>query len=564
MIAVRARTAALLLALTTPLCMGRAQAATTVSTLGVALPRHVIPVGLAFDRQHDLYVSDYEGRILRLDKAGSGARVIAGPPLEVSSPGFRDGPLAAARFDRPMGLAADARGTIYVADSGNACIRKISGGMVTTFAGRCGSAGTATGAREAARFSRPLSLALDSAGSKLYVADFGGGPRSIDLATGNVDRILPEVRSDTRSVSLGIGPGGKSLFIVDSSGILRYEIGSGKSTLFPVSSDPTNYPVVEGGTSIGHPMAIVGLGQWDAVFSDFRANALHYLGFTVTRTIAGPSSDDPMSTAGFADGVGGNVRFAGPIALAIDSTGEIAIADSGNHRIRLAREIERDPYTPQPYNFTRDVAASKNAVAFVGTSYVWWNTDWQNSIEGRLQEALDRLRPQQPVRVIPLTFSGARISALAQYASEVLAPSRFKTIVIQVAQSTVQEEFPDDDLAHTERWKSDVASQLVTLKRAASEYHKRLVVALEPEARDVAPLESFENHLQFGDRQSIYVPLRDIVAKSGIPFVDPLGAMRGAAERGGGLVFGSFDPHLTPLGRGIVADEIARYLARSL
>jgi len=90
-----------------------------------------------------------------------------------ASIGFEDGARTDARFNEPWGLAADASGNIYVADAGNNTIRKISAtGTVSTFAGAAGSAGAVDGPGVAARFNHPQGLAVDLTGN-IYVADTG-------------------------------------------------------------------------------------------------------------------------------------------------------------------------------------------------------------------------------------------------------------------------------------------------------------------------------------------------------------------------------------------------------
>jgi len=86
-------------------------------------------------------------------------------------PGSADGTGSAARFNSPAGVARDSAGNTYVADTANSTIRKITpAGVVTTFAGLAGSTGSANGTGSAARFNGPAAVAIDSVGN-IFVAD---------------------------------------------------------------------------------------------------------------------------------------------------------------------------------------------------------------------------------------------------------------------------------------------------------------------------------------------------------------------------------------------------------
>ena len=85
--------------------------------------------------------------------------------------GSTDATGIAARFNGQSGIAVDISGNLYVADTSNHVIRKVtSGGVVTTLAGLAGANGSADGTGSAARFNAPSGIAVSSVGT-VYVAD---------------------------------------------------------------------------------------------------------------------------------------------------------------------------------------------------------------------------------------------------------------------------------------------------------------------------------------------------------------------------------------------------------
>jgi sugar lactone lactonase YvrE len=124
------------------------------------------PTAIAFDAQGNLYVADAGNfRIRKITPAGL-VSTVAGS----GQSGFKDGPAATAQFTKPNGIAVDKQGNIYVSDF--SCIRKITpDGMVSTFAGTQ-TVGFADGPAATAQFWYPGGLAFDSNGN-LYVADSG-------------------------------------------------------------------------------------------------------------------------------------------------------------------------------------------------------------------------------------------------------------------------------------------------------------------------------------------------------------------------------------------------------
>jgi sugar lactone lactonase YvrE len=125
------------------------------------------PSGLAFDQAGNLYVSDTGNNLIRKITHSGAVSTIAGV---AGAGGFLDGATGSALFSSPLGIAVAPNGTVYVADSGNHCIRKISGGTVSTFAGMPQVWGDADGQGTNAQFNGPVGLAFDSR-TNLFVSD---------------------------------------------------------------------------------------------------------------------------------------------------------------------------------------------------------------------------------------------------------------------------------------------------------------------------------------------------------------------------------------------------------
>lgn len=126
------------------------------------------PLGVAVDGSGNVYVADYENNLIRKITQAGIVSTLAGSGAK----GADDGVDTVATFNLPEALAADAVGNVYVADNGNDLIRKITpAGQVSTFAGS-GQPGSNDGTGTAASFNSPFGIAIDANGN-LYVADSG-------------------------------------------------------------------------------------------------------------------------------------------------------------------------------------------------------------------------------------------------------------------------------------------------------------------------------------------------------------------------------------------------------
>jgi hypothetical protein len=165
--------------------------------------------------------------------------------------GAEDGALAQARFNNPHGLAMNAAGDVYVADTGNHTVRKISrGGVVTTFAGTAGRSGYVDGAGEVARFTSPTGIAIDSAGN-VYVTDAGNYLVRKITPTGIVSTLAGQAGKPghtdgpaaaalfTHLAQISVDPTG-NVYVMDD-GLRRIANGT-VETLRPLAADPFNNP----------------------------------------------------------------------------------------------------------------------------------------------------------------------------------------------------------------------------------------------------------------------------------------------------------------------------------
>ena len=282
------------------------------------------PFGIAVDGQGTIFVADAgDANAVRRIAADGHVSTLAGGTI-----GFADGMASDARFNSPSGLAIDPQGVLYVADTGNNAIRRITpDGRVTTLAGN-GQPGYQDGLGDAARFNGPIGIAVGADG-RVIVADsyndriraiapdgtvttIAGGPEP-----GLLDRPGLDARFDTPS-GVAVDPAGNILVADTGNDVIRVITAAGD-----VSS---RIPTVD--HWLAHPTGIAAGGDGEIIVTDERGRVVSGRGPGDWRVLAG-------STPGFADGEGTAARFRRPSGVAVAGPGRLVVADSGNTLVRL-------------------------------------------------------------------------------------------------------------------------------------------------------------------------------------------------------------------------------------
>jgi serine/threonine-protein kinase len=219
-------------------------------------------VGLAVDASGNVYVADYVNNIIKSITPKGAITIIAGSGHN----GSADGIGVAASFNFPTGLVIDASNNLYVADSGNNLIRKITpAGVVTTVAGS-GLVGSADGLGIAASFNFPQGITVDNAGN-VYVADTGNDLIRKISASGAVSTLAGKVargKTDgtgvqaTFNIPQGIVVDGTgNLYVADAgNNVIRKITLSGIVTTFAGSGFVMSADGIGVGASFDFPDAI--------------------------------------------------------------------------------------------------------------------------------------------------------------------------------------------------------------------------------------------------------------------------------------------------------------------
>jgi sugar lactone lactonase YvrE len=280
--------------------------------------------GIAVDNLGTVFVADRAASTIRKVTPVGEVTTIAG---SLPATGAIDGVGPAARFNNPQNVAVDGSGTIYVADAGNNLIRKITPtGATTTLAGKSGFAGMADGTLTSATFESPIGIALGLDGT-VYVADSGNHLIRKISPTGTVVTLAGANWPTPTHGFCCPTPGSVPVAIaVDGSGNV-YVADQGMNMIRKVSPDG-NASVL---TSATAPMGVAVDAAGNLYVSDTGNQTIRKITMSGQDSVLAGAP----GSSGAADGNGAAARFNNPGALSVDGAGNIYVADTGNQLVRM-------------------------------------------------------------------------------------------------------------------------------------------------------------------------------------------------------------------------------------
>lgn len=294
------------------------------------LAEFAYPYNIIADSNGNLFVTDSNNSRIRKITNNGTVTTYAG-----SSLGFADGTINFAQFYVPCGVAVDNVGNLYIGDRNNHRIRKITTtGAVFTLAGSVG--GFQDGIGSLAKFNAPSGIAIDMLGN-IFVADAGNNRIRKISTSGLVTTIA--------GTTAGFNDGAASVaqfnyptgIAVDFAGNL-YIADPGNNRIRKISTSGI-VSTLAGNNTNGFADGVGALAQFNypiglaesfgnIFVADTNNNRIRKINSTgLVTTLAGSSS-------GYVDGTGTIAKFYSPYGLTIDSAGNIIVVDSGNNRIR--------------------------------------------------------------------------------------------------------------------------------------------------------------------------------------------------------------------------------------
>jgi DNA-binding beta-propeller fold protein YncE len=284
-----------------------------VTNANGTLARFNLPAGLASDGT-SIYIADASNNAIRKLLISTG-----------------DVTTMATGFSAPGAVAVDGSGNAFVADSSNHAIKKVtSGGVVTVQAGANGVSGVSSVTSVTmtnARFNSPQGVAVNSAGTIVYVADTGNNVvRRIDIGGDSVT----EIATGFKPWGLALNAAGTVLYVADYTGHTIRSITFGApDTLATVAGTLNTQGSTDSPALFRFPQALTVDSAGDLYVADTGNHIIRKISGATVTTLAGQAG-----SIGSTDALGTSARFNGPAGIVATAVNTFYIADSNNHTIR--------------------------------------------------------------------------------------------------------------------------------------------------------------------------------------------------------------------------------------
>jgi len=309
------------------------------------------PSGIAVDASGNVYIADRQNHAVRKVTTDGNINTLAGNRVLSFGYSGNGGPANQAQLTRPTDVCVDSKGNVYIADYGNYVIRQVTtDGNINTYAGNntesfAGDGGVAT----SASLDLPFGVAVDSSGN-LYISTVSdnrirkvtagtSGTGTISTIAGNgTDGFGGDGSAATSAMfstvqGVAVDPSG-NIYAADSTNLrIRKVAGSNISTvagngILSYSGDGASATKAQ----LNGPTAVAQDASGNTYIADTLNNVVRQVTAAgVISTFAG------TGTAGFAGdgGAANKAQLNSPQGVTVDSAGNVYIADSGNHRVRV-------------------------------------------------------------------------------------------------------------------------------------------------------------------------------------------------------------------------------------
>jgi sugar lactone lactonase YvrE len=306
------------------------------------------PQAVAVDSSGSLYIADSNNN--RLRKVSTPVKTMQLSTVAgTGTPGYNgDGEATGAQLYYPQGVAVDSAGNVYISDSSDNRIRKVSGGVISTVAGTgvggfSGEGGPAT----AARVYSPLGLAIDGSGNLFFADYYNNRIRKVAVgsgiittvagsgATAAVDNVVATASGLNSPTAVAVDSSG-NLYIADYQNHRIRKVAAGSNTITTVAGNGTAGVGGDGGLAtaaqLNYPQGIAVDSAGNLYIGDTNNHRIR----KVTAVTGIISTFAGTGIAGYLgeNGPATAARLNNPIGMAVDSAGNVFVVDQYNHRVR--------------------------------------------------------------------------------------------------------------------------------------------------------------------------------------------------------------------------------------